>query len=305
MIIKYMEVDLMDINLEYYKSFYYAAKELNYTRAAEKLFVSQSSVSQSIASLEKALKTKLFFRSGKNMELTSEGKLLYSYVSQAMNLIIQGEKAISDLISLEYGEIRIGISDTLSRHYLMKYLKKFYRDYPNIRIKINNRPSSITSELVTSGELDFGIINLSPSSDYSRLSVRVISKVHTLIIASRDLINDVDKSYTLDELLTYPLISLEKNSTTRKVFEDFFNNNDYEFRPEMEFGSIDNIIEMVSLGVGLGFISLSDRDKILQDKRLCIIKLEKELPTIDVALITNKLVPSSKSSEKFMEMLTN
>lgn len=295
----------MDINLEYYKSFYYAAKELNYTRAAEKLFVSQSSVSQSIASLEKALKTKLFFRSGKNMELTSEGKLLYSYVSQAMNLIIQGEKAISDLISLEYGEIRIGISDTLSRHYLMKYLKKFYRDYPNIRIKINNRPSSITSELVTSGELDFGIINLSPSSDYSRLSVRVISKVHTLIIASRDLINDVDKSYTLDELLTYPLISLEKNSTTRKVFEDFFNNNDYEFRPEMEFGSIDNIIEMVSLGVGLGFISLSDRDKILQDKRLCIIKLEKELPTIDVALITNKLVPSSKSSEKFMEMLTN
>lgn len=295
----------MDINLEYYKSFYYAAKELNYTRAAEKLFVSQSSVSQSIASLEKALKTKLFFRSGKNMELTSEGKLLYSYVSQAMNLIIQGEKAISDLISLEYGEIRIGISDTLSRHYLMKYLKKFYRDYPNIRIKINNRPSSITSELVTSGEMDFGIINLSPSSDYSRLSVRLISKVHTLIIASRDLINDVDKSYTLDELLTYPLISLEKNSTTRKVFEDFFNNNDYEFKPEMEFGSIDNIIEMVSLGVGLGFISLSDRDKILQDKRLCIIKLEKELPTIDVGLITNKLVPSSKSSEKFMEMLTN
>lgn len=294
----------MDINLEYYKSFYYAAKELNYTRAAEKLFVSQSSVSQSIASLEKALNTKLFFRSGKNMELTSEGKLLYSYVSQAMNLIIQGEKAISDLISLEYGEIRIGISDTLSRHYLMKYLKKFYRDYPNIRIRINNRPSSITSELVTSGELDFGIINLSPSGDYSKLSVEVISKVHTLIIASRDLIIDVDKTHTLDELLTYPLISLEKNSTTRKVFEDFFINNNYEFRPEMEFGSIDNIIEMVSLGVGLGFISLSDRDKILQDKRLCIIKLEKELPTIDVGLIRNKLVPSSKSSEKFMEMLT-
>lgn len=294
----------MDINLEYYKTFYHAARELNYTKAAEKLYVSQSSVSQSIKNLEKALKTKLFFRKGKNMELTSEGKLLFTYVNQSMNLISQGEKAISDLISLNHGEIKIGISDTLSRYYLMDYLREFYKLYPSVKIKINNRPSSVTSTLVTSGELDFGIININPDTDYSKLSVVNLTKVNALIIASKQLLGDVDKLYKLDEILTYPLISLEKNSTTRKIFENFFMDNDYDFEPEMEFGSIDNIIEMVKLGVGIGFISATQNQKIIEDDNLAIINIEKTLPSIDVGLITNKLVPNSKSTDKFIEMIT-
>lgn len=294
----------MDINLEYYKTFYYAAKELNYTKAAEKLYVSQSSVSQSVKSLEKALKTKLFFRKGKNMELTSEGKLLFTYVNQSMNLIIQGEKAISDLTSLSYGEIKIGISDTLSRYYLMDYLREFYKMYPKVKIKINNRPSSVTSKLVKDGELDFGIVNINPDTDYSKLSVVKLTEVNAVIIASKQLLGDVDKSYKLDEILTYPLISLEKNSTTRKIFEKFFDENSHTFEPEMEFGSIDNIIEMVKLGVGIGFISATQNQKIIEDDNLAIIHIEKTLPSIDVGLISNKLVPNSKSTEKFIEMLT-
>jgi len=294
----------MDINLEYYKTFYYAAKELNYTKAAEKLYVSQSSVSQSIKSLEKALKTKLFFRKGKNMELTNEGKLLFTYVNQSMNLIIQGEKAISDLISLSYGEIKIGISDTLSRYYLMDYLRKFYKMHPSVKIKINNRPSSVTSKLVIDGELDFGIVNINPDTDYSKLSVVNLTKVNAVIIASKELLGDVDKVYKLDEILAHPLISLEKNSTTRKIFEKFFSDNNCTFEPEMEFGSIDNIIEMVKLGVGIGFISATQNQKIIEDDNLAIINIEKTLPSIDVGLITNKLMPNSKSTDKFIEMLT-
>lgn len=295
----------MDINLEYYKTFYYAAKELNYTKAAEKLYVSQSSVSQSIKSLEKALKTKLFFRKGKNMELTSEGKVLFTYVNQSMNLISQGEKAISDLISLSYGEIKIGISDTLSRYYLMDYLRKFYKTHPSVKIKINNRPSSVTSKLAEDGELDFGIVNINPETDYSKLSVINLTKVSALIIASKDLIGDHSKNYTLDEILSYPLISLEKNSTTRKIFENFFSENNYAFEPEMEFGSIDNIIEMVKLGVGIGFISATQNQKIIDDENLTIINIEKMLPSIDVGLIRNKLVPDSKSTKKFIDLLTS
>ncbi|MGB3367862.1 MAG: LysR substrate-binding domain-containing protein [Acidaminobacteraceae bacterium] len=294
----------MDINLEYYKTFYYAAKELNYTKAAEKLYVSQSSVSQSIKSLEKALKTKLFFRKGKNMELTNEGKLLFTYVNQSINLLIQGEKAIGDLISLSYGEIKIGISDTLSRYYLISYLRKFHTMYPSVKIKINNRPSSVTSKLVIDGELDFGIVNINPNTDYSKLSVIKLTKVNAVIIASKELIADVDKTYKLSEILTYPLISLEKNSTTRKIFENFFSENNYRFEPEMEFGSIDNIIEMVKLGVGIGFISATQSQKFIEDDSLVIINIEKTLPSIDVGLISNKLMPNSRSTDKFIEMLT-
>lgn len=295
----------MNINLEYYKTFYYAAKELNYTNAAKKLYVSQSSVSQSIKSLEKALGTNLFFRKGKNMELTSEGKLLFKYINQSMNLIIQGEKAIKDLTSLNYGEIKIGISDTLSRYYLMDYLRIFYKMHPNIKIKINNRPSSVTSRLVLDGELDFGIININPETDYSKLSVVNLTKVNAVIIASNKLIEDTSKIYTLDEVLKYPIISLEKNSTTRKIFEKFFLENNHTFEPEMEFGSIDNIIEMVKLGVGIGFISATLTQKIIDDDSISFVKINKILPSIDVGLITNNLVPTSKSTDKFIDLLVD
>ena len=81
----------MDINYELYKVFYHVATTLSFSEAANKLFISQSAVSQSIKALEKKLNQKLFIRSTKKVRLTPEGELLLRHVEPAMNLIHRGE----------------------------------------------------------------------------------------------------------------------------------------------------------------------------------------------------------------------
>lgn len=80
-------------NLEYYKVFYYVARNQSLTAAAEELAISQPAVSQSIKQLEIALGAKLFTRASKGVRLTQEGELLFSYVAKGYEQIALGEKS--------------------------------------------------------------------------------------------------------------------------------------------------------------------------------------------------------------------
>ena len=109
----------MDINLEYYKIFYYTAKQKSVTLAAEKLSISQPAVSQAIKHLEKDLGCALFVRTAKGVRLTKEGEMLFSYVERGYEAILSGEKRLLEMLNLEKGEICIGASDMTLKYYLL------------------------------------------------------------------------------------------------------------------------------------------------------------------------------------------
>ena len=114
----------MMINLELYRVFYIVAKNGSLTKAKEELFISQPAVSQAIKQLETQLGGKLFIRTSKGMELTGEGKVMYEYVKQACNLISIAEHKFSQMTGLEFGDVVIGASDTVSKFYLLKFVKE-------------------------------------------------------------------------------------------------------------------------------------------------------------------------------------
>ena len=123
----------MDINYELYKVFYHVATTLSFSEAANKLFISQSAVSQSIKALEKKLNQKLFIRSTKKVRLTPEGELLLRHVEPALNLIHRGEIQLLEA-SEGVGQLRIGASDT--------WLPPLRASLPNVRIVVNNNNTS-------------------------------------------------------------------------------------------------------------------------------------------------------------------
>ena len=291
----------MNINYDYYKVFYYASKFMNYTKAGEYLYVSQSSISQSIRNLEKVLGVKLFYRNGKKMHHTSEGELLYSYVKNAVTLFEKAEKKISDINSLEGGRIFIGASDTVSRYYLMDYIREFYKKYPKIKISINNRPSLISKNLVEKGEIDFAVININPNIEYSNLEVKIVKSIRNIIVATPEFIkkNNVTKNNIFD----FTSISFEEKSTTRKIFDKYFKDMNIEFKAELEFGSVDIIIEMVKLGVGIGFVNNLSVEKELKSGELVEINIGYNLPSIDIAVIYHKGIPLSLASKEFIKGL--
>ena len=121
----------MDINYELYKVFYYVATSLSFSEASKQLYISQSAVSQSIKTLEKRLNQNLFIRSTKKVRLTTEGEILLRHIEPAINLIQRGENQIIESNTLGGGQLRIGASDTICRYFLVPYLNKFHKAYPN------------------------------------------------------------------------------------------------------------------------------------------------------------------------------
>ena len=130
----------MNINLELYKIFLNVAEQKNITKAAKKLMISQPGVSKSIKNLEEQLNCKLFVRTKSGVYLTKEGKMLYSKLTDAIEIIDNAEKSLMEMINMTNGYINIGISNTLTRNFLLKYIEEFHKQYPQIKIKIYTNP---------------------------------------------------------------------------------------------------------------------------------------------------------------------
>ena len=167
----------MDINYELYKVFYHVAITLSFSEASKQLFISQSAVSQSIKVLEKKLNQKLFIRSTKRVQLTPEGEILFKHIEPAMNLIKQGENQLLEAHTLNGGQLRIGASDTICRYYLVPYLNRFHKDYPNIHIKVINHTSIECAKALENGQTDFIIANYPNSALVGNLHTRVMTSM--------------------------------------------------------------------------------------------------------------------------------
>ena len=151
-------------NLEYYKVFYYTAKNSSLTMAAAELSVSQPAVSQALKQLEAALGVKLFVRSAKGIRLTPEGEVLYGYVKPGYEQIRLGERRLSAMRGLESGELKIGASDMTLKYCLLPYLQEYHERFPGIKVTVTNGPSPRTVALLKEGKIDFGVVS-TPVSD--------------------------------------------------------------------------------------------------------------------------------------------
>lgn len=149
---------MLDINLEWYRCFYWVAKTGSLTAAAERLHITQPAVSHTIKQLEARIGGPLFFRASRGVTLTKEGEVLRQYMEQAFTQIANAERAMADINQLNSGEIRIGASDTLCKHYLLPYLRQFHTRYPEVRIHVTNRTTPDTISLLKKGDIDFGIV---------------------------------------------------------------------------------------------------------------------------------------------------
>ena len=128
----------MPMSYDYYHVFYYVGKYHSFTRAAQKLMSSQPNVTRAMNNLEAQLNCKLFIRLARGVELTDEGKMLYSHAEIAFEHLTLGETEIAHVNSLQSGELVIAASEIALQKELLPALKKFRGLYPGISIRIGN-----------------------------------------------------------------------------------------------------------------------------------------------------------------------
>ena len=291
----------MDINYELYKVFYHVAITLSFSEASKQLFISQSAVSQSIKVLEKKLNQKLFIRSTKRVQLTPEGEILFKHIEPAMNLIKQGENQLLEAHTLNGGQLRIGASDTICRYYLVPYLNQFHKQFPHVHIKVTNQTSIACASLLEHGQVDFIVVNYPNSALSSTHIPRVINEFHDVFVANRQYFPLDGREVSLASLQKYPILMLDRKSTTSEFLHAMFQRSHLDLVPEIELSSNDLLIDLARIGLGIAFVP--DFCIPTDDKDLFVVKLKEELPKRQMVVAYNERMPISQTAKQVMSML--
>ncbi len=289
-------------NLEYYKVFYYVARYGNLTQAATHLSVSQPAVSQSLKQLEEALSVKLFVRASKGIDLTPEGKVLFSYVKRGYEQIEEGERQLAGMLDLECGELRIGASDMTLRFYLLPFLEKYHEKYPHIKVNVTNAPTPETLHLLKERKIDFGVIT-TPFSISDEMSVMPVKEIADCFVAGKNFVQYKDKVLTFEQIEKMSIISLEKNTSTRKYIDEFLAERKVEMRPEFELATSDMIVQFALRNLGIGCVMKEFAKDYLEEGELFELQFEEEIPRRQICVVTKNKVPISKAAQRIISML--
>ena len=291
----------MDINYELYKVFYYVATTLSFSEASKKLYISQSAVSQSIKALEGKLSQTLFIRSTKKVRLTPEGEILLRHIEPAISLIRRGESQLLESITTG-GQIRIAASDTICRYFLVPYIERFHQAFPNLHIKVINATSIRCVDILKNGQADFIVVNY-PNAYLNNLwSIKRIKQFRDVFVANQSFSQLKDRKLSLAELSEYPLLMLDKQSTTSEFLHSLFQQHQLELGPEAELSSNDLLIDLARIGLGVAFVP----DYCVPDDsdELFIVETRESLPQRDLAVVYNDKLPVSPAVTEFLTYFT-
>lgn len=291
----------MDINFELYKIFYHCAENKSFSAAARKLYISQSAVSQSVKQLENQLGVPLFFRKSRAIQLTSEGEMLFSHVSQAFNFLKAAEAKLQEIEGLHSGEIKIGVSDSICKYFIMPYIEKFSRLYSGVAIKIINRTTPQLLEVLKNGLVDMVISTLPVDKDIFN-STQFI-KVNDIFVASEKFSELKNKEISLFELNRYPLLMLQSDSSTRKAVDAFFAEKGLTCSPEIELESLELLIEFAVIGTGIACVLRESALEHINKGQLFEVNIREKLPARDIGIVSMKNVLLSKAVKTFIEIL--
>lgn len=225
----------------------------NITRTAEKLFVSQPSLSYRLKRLEEEFNVPLFFKTKKGIEFTSEGEYLVTYAQEMIDKLQQTKDHLSNMQEEVSGTLRIGVSSNYAQYLLPKALKGFATIYPKVRFQVRTGWSSQVLELLQHSSVHVGILR----SDFTWPEEKHLLGEEQLALISKNEIS-------LDSLPKQPFLNYRTDSSLRDTIQNWWNDRfDEPPYKAMELDRLETCKEMVKQGLGYSIvpeISLSADD---------------------------------------------
>jgi DNA-binding transcriptional LysR family regulator len=228
--------------------------ELNsFSKAAEDIFLSQSTVSSHIHSLEKMLNVKLFDRIGRDIVLTPYGERLYHWAQALLKLKDQALLDIKHSASDYQGSIRIETSSVPGQFILPKVVKQFREKYPKVTFHINQSSSKIVADKVLNGTVDIGI--LGEKYENEKLQYLPLLKEKLVLITSKKI--KLNSPVDIQEIRRYPIVMRNSDSGTNAILQRFLAKNqiDKESLNIIAYTDSQSLIQFVIQNIGIAIIS--------------------------------------------------
>ena len=294
----------MNIDFELYRVFYTVANNGNITKASEELNISQPAISKSIKNLEEQLGGNLFVRTKRGVILTEEGKEFYSYIKQAIEYINNAENKFTELVNLETGCIKIGVSATLTKEFLLPYLEKFHEIFPKIDIQIITNISSELLPKLRNGLIDIVILNLVRENYGNDIDIIKCKKINDCSVVNQKYLDLVNKDLSIKDLNKYPLILQTKGSNTREFLDNFASAYDIVLKPNMELASYSLVLEFAKIGLGIGYVTKDYIKNELKKNELYELKIKEKIPSRYIGIALSKNHVPNFSTKKLIEIIT-
>lgn len=260
--------------------FYETARSLNMSKVAKELYISQPSISQSIAELESEIDIKLFDRIGKKLYLTNEGEIFFQYVRRILNLYDEAINEAKAFSKDNIGKIVIGASSTIGIYIMPYVVKKFNEIAKKIEVEVIIDNKSNIEELLLNNKIDIAFMEGNVSID--EFIVKEIWKDELVFISSIDCEWKNRNCITVEDLEKSRLILREKESGTRQIFDLFLNSQGIIYNNFLELSDTQAIINYVKLNMGISCVSYiavkdNERQGEINIHRLEKNKIERSL----------------------------
>lgn len=281
-----MQIDSVQI-----ECFLAAAKHLNFSKAAEHLYISQPVLSRRIARLEKELGTELFDRGGRSLELTADGEKyrdFFERTSSEFNDLVETADASG---AKAKRQIRVGVCEGIDlSKYLRIILKGFKEINPNAEIIFDSGPVEALTESFKHGYYDMIILLRVTIENYLKCGVVSKIKIFDLIHVNKCVIYSVNnplygrEGLHLEDFGGQTLYCLKKEHVPQKVLSNSELFEKHNMSPETKFlSSMDSIY--MALQMGTGFSVFDNHERILKSVDIEHFDIEEKQP---ISMVTSE-----------------
>lgn len=271
----------------------------NVTRAAEACFVSQPSLSQQIAKLERELGQPLFERLGRGVRLTEAGRLFKRYSDQILSLTEDARTRVAD--DPDSGRIILAAIPTIAPYYLPGVLTRFAKECPKARLEIVEETTANILRLLGDGDIDLAILALPIQAEH----------VHTKALFTEELLAVLPTGHPLaskpkvglKDLVTEPFVVLNEAHCLTGTTMSFCARHSASPLVTAKSHQLLTVLELVRLGQGVSLIPTMAVPKGKDEGRE-YRSLSGDKPTRTVALAWNRMRYQTQLFKRFVEFLS-
>ncbi|MDQ0871857.1 LysR family cyn operon transcriptional activator [Paenibacillus sp. V4I3] len=280
--------------LEYFLA---VCEELHFTKAAEKLGISQPTLSQQIRLLEHRVGSPLFQRIGKKIYITEAGEILHKHSRNIFHELDQAQAAINEIQGMQRGRLRIGCS---GNHLLTATIIAFHALYPKIELSVTELATEETKERLLSNQLDIGVVFL-PDEDEQFHYIPLYNEQLRLVISDKHPLAQ-ENTIRLTDLSQLPVAMLQKKFYVRQMMDDCCEQTGFEWKPAIELSTLESLLQMAKNNVGGAILPQSYVDSI-RSSGIRSIPIIDPIPQKDVGIVYRKDMFLCKTMDMFMKQL--
>ncbi len=247
----------------------------SFSRAAEKLFITQPAISKRIASLEFSLDCSLFDRLGKTVQLTQAGKSLIPSYQRIITEFDESQRIISNLRTEVSGQLKFGTSHHIGLHRLPPVLRLYTHQYPEVDFDIQFIDSEQAAELILKGSIELALITLPDTIEKPFTTLQIWPDPMHCVVA-KDHVLAKQKTVTRKQLAQHNVLLQSHSTHTRDIIDKALKLDD-RTKILMESNYLETIKAMVQNNLGWGVLPESMIDNTLYKLKVKGVKMERHL----------------------------